>query len=165
MAGRGRGKKAQQQVASACPSPTAYAIDMTKSAEDIYVGMARRSKEAERAGDYANNHCTTFNMVREAIKRTIANDPLNKKFALRGELSNIFRIRKGRIRICWIASSKLRRVLILFIAETLRKEGDANDPYVISQNMMDAGKFDELFRQFGVRMARLRHEGHSGKPH
>ena len=67
-------------------------------------------------------------MVRDAIKITIANDPLNKKYALRDQLSKMFRLRKGRLRICWIASSRVRRVCILFISETLRKKGDASDP-------------------------------------
>ena len=105
-------------------------------------------------------------MVRDAIKKTIANDPLNKKYGLRDELSNMFRLRKGRLRICWIASSRVHRVCILFISETVRKEGDANDPYVIFQNMVDAGKFDGIFQQFGVRMDRLRPQhGRSSKPH
>jgi hypothetical protein len=50
----------------------------------------------------------------------------------------------------------MKRVCILFIAESLRKEGDANDPYIIFQNMIDSGTLDTLFADFGVRMARLR---------
>jgi len=142
----------------------AYGIDMTVSAEAVYVELARKAKAAEKSGNYASAHVTTFNMVRDAIKITIANDPLNKKYALRDQLSNMFRLRKGRLRICWIASSRVRRVCILFISETLRKEGDASDPYVIFQNMVDAGKFDAIFQQFGVRVDRLRPHGRPGKP-
>jgi mRNA-degrading endonuclease RelE of RelBE toxin-antitoxin system len=138
------------------PSSSPYGVDITQSAEDVYTELRRKSLEAEAAGDYSNMHCTTFAMVQDVIKRTIPNDPLNKKYALRGQLSNLFRIRKGRMRICWIASSRLRRVCILFISETLRKEGDANDPYVILQNLVDAGTFDSIFSQFGMRMDRLR---------
>ena len=124
---------------------------MTATAEGVYKAMARRAKAAEAAGDYVNAHCTTFNMVREAITRIIPNDPLNKSYALRGELSNIFRLRKGRIRICWIASSRMRRICVLFISETLRKEGDASDPYAIFQSLLESGVFDEVIRKFGVR--------------
>lgn len=133
-----------------------YDVDMTASAEAVYMALARQAKSAEASGDYANAHCTTFNMVREAVKTIIPTDPLNKKYALRGELSNIFRLRKGRMRICWIASSHLRRVCILLISETLRKEGDANDPYVIFQRMMDAGAFDHVIQKYGVRARSLR---------
>jgi hypothetical protein len=85
---------------------------------------------------------------------------------IQGVVVQFFRMRKGRLRICWIASSKIRPVLILFISETLRKDGDVNDPYLIFQSMMDAGVFDSVLHDFGVRMARFRHaEGYAGKPH
>jgi mRNA-degrading endonuclease RelE of RelBE toxin-antitoxin system len=143
----------------------AYGIDMTKSAEVVYLDLFRKAKEAEKGGDYANAHITTFNMIQDAVKRIIPNDPMNKKYALRGELSNIFRLRKGRLRICWIASSRMRRVCIMFISETLRKEGDASDPYLILQSMIDSGTFDSIFQQFGVRMNRLNLSGRTNKPH
>ena len=132
-----------------------YEVDMTATAEVVYVKMAQAAKAAEMAGDYASAHCTTFNMVRDAIKRIIPNDPLNKKYALRGDLSNIFRLKKGRIRICWIASSRMGRVCILFVSETLRKEGDTNDPYVIFQSLLDSGIFEQYIAKYGVRMPSL----------
>ncbi len=165
---RGKLKKAQvkAQVTRATSRPlSAEDIDMTASAEAVYSDLARKAREAEKSGNYASAHCTTFNMVRDAITRVIANDPHNRKYALRGSLSNIFRVKKGRLRICWISSSKLNRVCILFIAETLRKEGDASDPYVIFQNLIDSGRFDRVFEQFGVRMPRLSPEYSSKKPH
>jgi mRNA-degrading endonuclease RelE of RelBE toxin-antitoxin system len=148
-------KKARISQESA-PSSSLYAVDITKSAEDVYTELRRKSQEAEAHGDPGNMHCTTFAMVQDVIKRVIPNDPLNKQYALRGQLSNLFRIRKGRMRICWIASSRLRRVCILFISQTPRKEGDANDPYVLLQNLVDAGTFDSIFSKFGMRMERLR---------
>jgi hypothetical protein len=152
MAGKGR-KTGTVKKAPKEASPVTYSVDMTATAEAVYVDLARKAKAAEAAGDYANAHCTTFNMVCEAVKRIIPNDPLNKKFALRGDLSNIFRIRKGRLRICWIASSRQARLCILFIAETLRKEGDANDPYVIFQGLLESGMFDAVIAKYGVRVS------------
>ena len=129
---------------------------MTSTAEAVYKDLYRKAQEPEIAGDYGSMHCTTFNMVRDAVKRVIPADPLNKKYALRGALSNLFRLRKGRMRICWIASSRMRRICILFISQTLRKDGDAKDPYVILQNMVDSETFDAIFSQFAIRMARLK---------
>ena len=149
-----KAQKAQKVQTSGVPS--LYEVEMTATAEAVYKELFRRCKEAERRGDYGSVHCTTFNMVRDAIRRVIPADPLSRKHALRGELSNIFRLKKGRLRICWIASSKIKKVCILFISETLRKEGDVNDPYFILQNMLDAGTFDSLFERFAVRMPRLR---------
>jgi mRNA-degrading endonuclease RelE of RelBE toxin-antitoxin system len=143
-----------------------YEVDMTASAEAIYVAMAKAAKSAEKSGNYASAHCTTFNMVREAIKRIIPNDPINKKFALRGDLANIFRLRKGRMRICWIASSRVRRVCILFISESLRKEGDASDPYVIFTNLLESGVFDQIIAKYGVRgiLRKAKGQPHQSKP-
>ena len=124
-----------------------YIVEMTASAEAVYTDLYRKAKAAETSA-----HATTFNMVREAITMIIPNDPLNKRYALRGKLSNIFRLRKGRLRICWIASSQMRRICILFIAQTLRKEGDANDPYVIFQNLLESGRFDEVMQKLSVKM-------------
>lgn len=59
----------------------------------------------------------------------------------------------------------MRRVCIMFISETLRKEGDVNDPYLILQGMIDSGTFDSIFQQFGVRMNRLSPHGRTNKPH
>jgi mRNA-degrading endonuclease RelE of RelBE toxin-antitoxin system len=136
----GKGKKAGIEKKSGHESYSVlHAVDMTATAEAAYVDLARKAKAAEASGEHASAHRTTFHIVSEAVKRIIPNDPANKKYALRGDLSNVFRLRKGRLRICWIASSKRGRVWILFIAQTLRKEGDANDPYAIFQGMLDSG--------------------------
>ena len=157
-------RQSPQAIAPSTSSSLVYEVEMTRSAETVYKDLYRKAKEAELKADYTNSNCTTFDMVKDVVKRIIPGDPINRKYALRGELSNVFRIRKGRMRICWIASSKHRRVCILFISETLRKEGDASDPYVILQQMVDSGTLDALFSQFGVRMPRLHKEGHLGMP-
>jgi mRNA-degrading endonuclease RelE of RelBE toxin-antitoxin system len=155
--------KARKSLLQNAPT-SPYEVDMTATAEAVYKSLYRQAKEAEQRADYTSAHITTFEMVKDAVKRIIPSDPLNRKYALRGQLSNIFRLKKGRMRICWIASSKMRRVCILFVSETLRKEGDANDPYVILQNIVDSGTFDAIFTQFGVRMPKLRHQSPADKP-
>jgi mRNA-degrading endonuclease RelE of RelBE toxin-antitoxin system len=147
-------------VAAATTTSALYDVDMTASAEAVYKNLYQLAKAAEGRGDHSSAHITRFDMVKDAIKRIIPSDPISKKHALRGELSNLFRLKKGRMRICWIASSKIRRVCIMFISETLRKEGDANDPYLILQNMVGSGTFDSIFAQFGVKMPKTR----SSKP-
>jgi mRNA-degrading endonuclease RelE of RelBE toxin-antitoxin system len=152
-------KRRHKPHGSAVAAPTAsvlYDVDMTASAEAVYKNLYHPVKAAEGRGDYNSAHITRFDMVKDAVKRVIPGDPINKKHALRGELSNLFRLKKGRMRICWIASSKIRRVCIMFISETLRKEGDAHDPYSILQNMVSSGTFDSIFTQFGVKMPKTR---------
>jgi mRNA-degrading endonuclease RelE of RelBE toxin-antitoxin system len=151
-----RGAEAARRERNEPLSPQPYTVEMTASAEAVYVDLYRKAKAAENSGRPESAHCTAFNMVSEAIKKIIPNDPLNKRYALRGKLSNIFRLRKGRLRICWIVSSQMRRICILFIAQTLRKEGDAKDPYVIFQNLLDSGHFDEAMRKLNVKMPRVK---------
>jgi mRNA-degrading endonuclease RelE of RelBE toxin-antitoxin system len=148
MSATGKGGKGDQKMSI---SPLPYIVDMTASAEAVYVDLYRKCKTAQSLGHAERVHCTTFHMVQEAVKKIIPHDPINRRYALRGELSNIFRIRKGRIRIMWIASASMRRICILFISETLRKEGDPNDPYEIFQGHLESGIFDKALQELGVR--------------
>jgi len=117
--------------------------------------LASKSKVAELKGDPTNAACTTFRMVKEAIKIIIPQSPVDRKYALSGNLANIFRIKKGRHRICWIASTQHRVIFILFISESLRKDGDANDPYRVFAKMVMTGEFDSMFDQLGITKPRL----------
>lgn len=146
-----KGGKRKARAKAVPPSVSPYAVSMSKSAEAVYVEMYKRCKEAEHRGDLTNRHCTMFHMVRDAIKDFIPKNPLDKRYALTGDLSNIFRMHKGRMRICWIASSGTRRVCILFISETLRKAGDINDPYALFAGMVMSGQYNELFDMLGVK--------------
>ena len=137
-------------------SPLPYRVDMTETAERVYRDLYKKAKVAEQLGHPESSHCKTFRIVQEALKTIIPNDPLSRAYALRGELSNIFRLRKGRMRIMWIASSAMKRVCILFISETLRKAGDANDPYEHFQRLLEAGAFDEALEELGVRHAAVK---------
>jgi len=146
-----KGEKDARHEKKSPLSDAPWSVEMAASAEAVYVDLYKKAKAAEANGHPESAHCTTFHMVREAVKVIIPNDPLNKRYALRGKLSNIFRLRKGRLRICWIVSSASRRICVLFIAQTLRKDGDANDPYVVFQNLLESGRFDEVMREFEVR--------------
>ncbi|MFZ1085061.1 MAG: type II toxin-antitoxin system YhaV family toxin [Terracidiphilus sp.] len=148
MSATGKGEKSEQTRPI---SPLPYTIEMTATAEGVYADLYRKCKTAEKLGHSESVHCTTFHMVQEAVKTIIPHDPLNKRHALRGHLSNIFRLRKGRLRIIWIASSTMRRICILFISETLRKDGDPNDPYEVFQGQLEAGFFDQALQRLGVK--------------
>jgi len=148
MSATGKGEKSEQTRPI---SPLPYTIEMTATAEGVYADLYRKCKTAEKLGHSESVHCTTFHMVQEAVKTIIPRDPINKRHALRGHLSNIFRLRKGRLRIIWIASSTMRRICILFISETLRKDGDPNDPYEVFQGQLEAGFFDQALQRLGVK--------------
>ena len=128
-----------------------YSIDLTPQAEAVYVRLADEHDECIDAGDVTNAKVTAFRMVEEAIERIIPHDPFEKGRSLSGPLSNVFRVKKGRIRIAYIASSKARRITILYISDTPRKQGDASDPYALLTQLVATGKFDRFFDVIGVR--------------
>jgi hypothetical protein len=113
--------------------------------------MVERVRAAEARGDMNSAHHTPLRMVNEVLDVVIPHDPINRRHALSGFLSNIFRYSKGRMRICWIASSEKRQVTVLFISDTPRKAGDRSDPYVMFEQMVRSGTFDRVFSDLGVR--------------
>lgn len=147
---RHRTKGEPPRINNSFPPPP-YHIFLTNSAKAVYADLYNKSNVAEAKGEPTNSACTTFRMVQEAIKNIIPHNPLDKRYALSGHLANIFRIKKGRYRICWIASSQHRMIFILYISETLRKEGDVNDPYRVFTKMVMTGEFDSVFDQLGIR--------------
>lgn len=131
------------------PKSKPYEIELSSAAEAVYIGFRRRALVAQERGASFNYHITAFNVLRDAFRLIQAN-PLDRRYALAGNLSSMYRLKKGRMRICWIASLEQRRICILYISETLRKDGDAHDPYAIFTKMVMSGQFNELFRDLGI---------------
>lgn len=138
--------KAAQPIA--LPAP--YEVLFAESAARIYEALHRNMVEAEARGETSSSHHTVFRMIQETVKVTIPRDPVNRRYGLSGPLSRFFRIKKGRYRICWAANSHARKVCILFISETLRKEGDASDPYNIFTKLVTSGKYDSILSDLGL---------------
>jgi hypothetical protein len=150
---RKRSRQAEE-AKNPVPASAAYDVRMSKAAEHAYTAYYDRAEAAKTRGDLASSHITSLNMIDEVIEKVIPRDPFNRRFALTGKLSNIFRMQKGRLRICWIGSSTRRRIYVLFISETLRKAGDVNDPYRLLTNMVLSGEFDALFQELGLKSPR-----------
>ncbi len=127
----------------AAPSPL-YEVEIIPAAAAVYAKLYQNMKDAEGRGAQVSAHHTTFRMVQEAIKTIIPSNPIDKAYGLSGPLSSFFRIKKGRLRICWAANSETRKVTILFISETLRKEGDVNDPYNLFTKLVMSGAFEKF---------------------
>jgi hypothetical protein len=139
------GRKAESEQKPPATSTSApYEVEIIPAAEAVYRKLYQNMKDAEARGEHASNHHTTFRMVQDALKNQIPRNPIDKSHGLSGPLSSFFRIKKGRMRICWAASSAKRKVTILFISETLRKAGDSNDPYVIFTKLAMSGSFDKF---------------------
>ena len=142
--------KKEEEQHPGVPS-AAYDIQLSEAAEGAYRHYHERAEAAKARGDMASSHITALNMIDEVIEKIIPRDPFNRKYALTGKLAKIFRMQKGRLRICWIGSSVRRKIYVLFISETLRKAGDVNDPYRLLTNMVLSGEFDALFERLGLK--------------
>ncbi len=124
---------------------------MTETAAATYERFFIRAQKALERGEKDSPHVKTLRLIDEAIETIIPHAPFDKKHALVGTLRPIFRLHKGRLRICWVGSSERNEVHIIFISETLRKEGDANDPYEVLSRQVKNGIFDSVFRHLGVK--------------
>jgi hypothetical protein len=140
-------KRRKTQESEQKPAPVVlapYEIEMVPSAEAVYRTLFQNMQDAEARGEKSSSHHTTFRMVQEVIKTIIPRNPIDRSYGLSGPLSKYFRIKKGRMRICWAANSAARKVTILFISETMRKEGDASDPYNIFTKRVVSGEFQKF---------------------
>ena len=63
------------------------------------------------SGDGSNSKVTQFRMVEEIITKIIPHEPFSITRALSGKLSNFFRVKKGRIRVCYVGSRNIERSL------------------------------------------------------
>jgi mRNA-degrading endonuclease RelE of RelBE toxin-antitoxin system len=158
-AGRQRVHEKETQPKAAASAP--YDVEFSETAFEIYQNLHQKMVDAEKRGDNGSSHHTVFRMIEDAIKNIIPRHPIDKQFGLTGPLSKFFRIKKGRHRICWAASSQYHKVCILFISETMRKAGDANDPYKVFQKLVESGQYDNLLGKLGIELKALC-EGMSG---
>jgi mRNA-degrading endonuclease RelE of RelBE toxin-antitoxin system len=123
---------------------TSYAIELSDVAEKMYARIYENAQACLERGDESNSKVKQLRIVDEVLDRIIPHDPFAPDRALAGSLSGIFRIKKGRVRICYIGSSRTRKIVILYISDTPRKEGDSRDPYQVLNRLMKSGKFDQI---------------------
>jgi len=129
-----------------------YRVELTPTAQKAYEEIYADAQACIEAGNGSNAKVATLRMVDDAIDNIIPHDPLAIRNALSGPLSNLYRVKKGRLRIYYAASSKERKAVILFISQTLRKAGDVNDPYSIFTRLVMTGRFDQVFAQLNIRI-------------
>jgi hypothetical protein len=141
------GKKAPVES----PASVTYDIQMSEQAQKAYQGYFERAEAAKARGETSNSHITALNMIDFVIENVIPRDPFSRRYALTGKLSQLFRMQKDRLRICWMGSSVRKKIYIVFISETLRKAGDINDPYRLLTNMVLSGEFDAIFEELGLK--------------
>jgi hypothetical protein len=116
-----------------------YEINLTASAKAAYLELRQRARAAEARNDLADPNISAFHFVDHAIRHVIPNTPENTRFALHEPLTAMFRIKKGRIRIMWVANTDLRSVVIVFISNTPCKDADDAQKYATLNRLAKAG--------------------------
>ena len=127
-----------------------HTVELTPTAEKVYHRAFDEAQQCIARGDATNAKVKHFRIIQEALEKVIPNDPFNPKRALSGSLSNIFRVKKGRTRICYVGSSQKKKIVVLYIADTPRKAGDRNDPYAVLGRVLRSGDLDSFFDTLGI---------------
>ena len=92
---------------------TRYTLELTENAERTYLRLREDAQRCLECGDRTNSQVTLFNMVEELLDKIIPHDPFAHDRGLSGPLSACFRVKKGRLRVCYTGSSKQRKITIL----------------------------------------------------
>lgn len=121
-----------------------YTIELSQTAEEVYLGFARDAERSRERGDSSSASMTRMRMVDEALDKIIPHDPLQPGRALSGVLSGFYRVKKGRLRICYTVDQQAEKITVVYISENLRKDGDANDPYRVLTRLVKSGKLSAL---------------------
>lgn len=129
----------------------AYSLSLSASAEAAYRRIVLEAKPHLESGNTTHAKVKLLRLVDECLDKIIPHDPFSRKRALSGDLSNIFRIKKGRIRICYVGSTQQHELIVLYISETPRIEGDTRDPYRIFTGLVLSGEYDHIFDALGIK--------------
>jgi len=126
-----------------------YTIELTDIAEAVYNRLCEDAQACLGRGDETNSKVKQLRIVDDVLDRIIPHDPFAPERGLSGSLSGIYRIKKGRLRICYVGNSKTRKITVLYISATPRKEGDSHDPYKVLTQLIKSGKFDAVLKSPG----------------
>ena len=107
--------------------------------------LAELKEKAEKnpAGRDATAYRTFANLFKERLV-----DPqiaFDVQYALRDDLKPTRRVRHGRLRVFYIASTKHKAVIGLMIG--YRKEGHRKDAYRVFKKVVRSGEFDKLYEE------------------
>ena len=115
--------------------------------------FAARRAEAELAphGAPATLYRSVLRLVTDIIS-----DPVHAfdlKYRLRPPLGSVFRVKAGRLRVFFLASSTHQRSIVLAVG--FRKEGDKRDAYTELERWISRGDFDPQFAELGISRPKL----------
>lgn len=110
--------------------------------------LAEYKRRAEANPD--TEHAAVYRGLVDIIRNVIGHPVhcFDRRNMLRDDLANVWRVKKGRLRIYYLASSQKQRAIVLFIG--FRKAGDQHDAYEDVARFIRRGTFDKQFEELGV---------------
>ncbi len=121
-----------------------FAVERSREADRIISAMQTAAEQNPQGAQ-----AVVWRQVDRILGKVLTtDDALERTHGLRPPLSNVFRIKFGRARIFYIASSKTQRLVVLFIG--YRKRGDKNDAYEDFTRQLKRGSWDHWFKELGV---------------
>ncbi len=123
-------------------------IQLTATAETEYTHFCDEAESCISKGDDCNPKVKLFRTLDEALTKTIPSDPFNRKMALSGPLSSIFRFSLEDLRVCYLGQGQESRIIVLYICQA---SGEEDDSYATFAYMVMSGKFDAAFASLGLK--------------
>jgi len=123
-------------------------IQLTATAEAAYLRFSDEAENCTAKGDECNPQVKFFRALNDALTKDIPSDPFNRKMALSGSLSNIFRFSRENLRICYLGHGQQRRIIVLYICQSKAEESNS---YATFAYMVMSGKFDAAFTSLGLK--------------
>ena len=131
-----------------------YTVELTQTAEQTYSRLFKEAKFCLDSGDKNNSKVATFRMLDEFLNVLIPRDPFSHHHALAGNLSEIFRVSKGGMKIFYVGSPEAKIISVLCIFETPRKSEDFP---ALFRKFVLSGKYNKIFDRLGVELPDFRH--------
>lgn len=103
-------------------------------------------RDRDRAALGTNLYESLLDVINKVIgEADLALSPQNR---LRGSLASVLRIKKGRLRIFFLASVQKQKAIVLFFG--YRREGHKGDAYAELERMIRKGTFDPQFAELEI---------------
>jgi len=82
-------------------------------AAKVYQRIYKDAQDCLDRGDDTNSKVKLLRIVDEVLDTIIPHDPFAPERGLAGLLSGIYRIKKSRLRICYVGSSRQRKIMAI----------------------------------------------------
>jgi toxin YhaV len=129
-----------------------YFLPLFKAQYDDLVATVSKNRSKLSYEEFKSKETTQrLKVVKNAIEKSIPEDPFNLDFTLKDDLEGFCRLkRKGldkRYRLFFKAFAQEKTIFIMWLGYP-RKEGDKKDCYRVFKNMVDSGKLPTSLEAF-----------------